>query len=214
MKRALCLSAGWLFFTALAALGAVVEQRQAPAPATMKAIRVHEPGATDVMRLEMIATPKPGRGELLVRVHAAGVTPNDLAMRAGQAAPPELPYTPGLVLAGRVVAVGADVRLFSLGDKVMACLETSRPGAYAEFAIVRESDAARTNLSYADAAAVSLPALAAWQALVDRAELKSGQTVLVLGGDSPIGLMGIQLAHSRGGKGDRDGAGGPPRAAA
>ena len=85
----------------------------------MKAIRVHEFGGPEVLKLEEVATPKPSAGEVLVRIHAAGVNPYDTYMRAGTyAVKPTLPYTPGSDGAGIVEAVGEGVKKVKRGDRV------------------------------------------------------------------------------------------------
>ena len=99
----------------------------------MKAIRVHEFGGPEVLRLEEVATPKPSAGEVLVRIHAAGVNPYDTYMRAGTyAVKPALPYTPGSDGAGVVEAVGESVKKVKRNDRVYT--GRTLTGAYAEYA--------------------------------------------------------------------------------
>ncbi|HYO75053.1 MAG TPA: NADP-dependent oxidoreductase, partial [Thermoanaerobaculia bacterium] len=152
---------------------------------------------------ERVARPVPKAGELLVRVHAASVNPVDTYTRAGEShgiTGATLPYVPGFDVSGVVEAVGPGVTSFRKGDAVFAMLDLRRGGGYAEYAIVKEAEAARKpkRWSHEEAAAVPLTALTAWQALFDTAELKAGQTVLVHAGAGGVGTMAIQLAKWKG----------------
>src|SRR5215475_7172313 len=103
----------------------------------MKAILVREFGGPENLKLEEVATPKPGPGQVLVRVHAAGVNPYDTYMRAGTyAVKPALPYTPGSDAAGVVEAVGDGVKKVKRGDRVYTAKTVT--GAYAEYALALE----------------------------------------------------------------------------
>src|ERR1700736_4973627 len=103
----------------------------------MKAIRVEQFGGPEVLKLEEVATPKPGPGQVLVRVHAAGVNPYDTYMRAGTyAIKPPLPYTPGSDAAGVVEAVGSGVTKVKPGDRVYTAQTIT--GAYAEYTLTLE----------------------------------------------------------------------------
>src|SRR5262252_6134653 len=103
----------------------------------MKAIRVHKFGGPEVLRLEEVPTPKPGPGEVLVRMHATGVNPVETYIRAGKYARlPELPYTPGNDGAGVVEQVGTDVSEFETGDRVYTA--GSLTGTYAEFVLCKK----------------------------------------------------------------------------
>ena len=103
----------------------------------MKAIRVHEFGGPEVLKLEEVATPKPSAGEVLVRIHAAGVNPYDTYMRAGTyTVKPPLPYTPGSDGAGVVEAVGEGVKRVKRDDRVY--IARNLTGAYAEYVLARE----------------------------------------------------------------------------
>src|SRR5438874_12930825 len=104
----------------------------------MKAIRVHEFGSPDVMRLEEVPDPRPGSGQVLVRIRAAGVNPADTYIRSGAyARKPELPYTPGMDAAGTIAAVGQGVTSVAAGDRVYTYGTIT--GAYAEMALAAES---------------------------------------------------------------------------
>src|SRR5947209_6360306 len=102
----------------------------------MKAVRVHEFGGPNVLRLEELPTPRPGPGRVLVRMHAVGVNPVETYIRAGKyARMPDLPYTPGNDGAGVIEQVGPDVRDFKPGDRVY--IAGSISGTYADFALCR-----------------------------------------------------------------------------
>jgi NADPH:quinone reductase-like Zn-dependent oxidoreductase len=171
-------------------------------PSTMKAIRAHEHGGPDVLRYEDAPVPKPGAGELLVQVYAAGVNPVDWKMvRAGggRGRGGQLPMIPGYDLAG-VVRAGGDGAGFAPGDEVFAFADLGRGGAYAEYAIVRTSEAATKpkSVDFVHAAATPLAALTAWQALFDTAKLDKGQTVLIHAGAGGVGSFAVQLARWKG----------------
>jgi NADPH:quinone reductase-like Zn-dependent oxidoreductase len=170
----------------------------------MKAVRFHEYGGREVLVVEQVAVPSPGAGELLVRVKAAGVNPVDWKLRAGggKRLGLVLPFVPGFDVAGTVVAVGEGVTRFEPGDDVFAYLALSRGGGYAEYAIVREDEAAPkpATIDFARAAATPLAALTAWQALFDAAGLAEGQTVLIHGASGGVGTFAVQLAKARGAK--------------
>lgn len=179
-----------------------------PVPGTdvteMKAVRFHAYGGPGVLVVEQIAVPSPGKGELLVRVKAAGVNPVDWKLRAGggKRLGLTLPFVPGFDVAGTVVATGEGVTRFEPGDDVFAYLALSRGGGYAEYAIVREDEAAPkpATIDFARAAATPLAALTAWQALVDTAGLAEGQTVLIHGASGGVGTFAVQIAKARGAK--------------
>lgn len=167
----------------------------------MLAWRVHEYGSPDVMRLDSIATPDPGPGEVLVKVEAAGVGPWDGWIRAGRSALPQpLPLTLGSDLAGEVVAVGPGVSSPRVGDAVYGVTNPRFIGAYAEYALASAAMIASkpNSLSYIEAASVPVVAVTAWEALFDRAALKSGQTVLIHGAAGNVGAYAVQLASRAG----------------
>ena len=165
---------------------------------SMTVVRIHEPGDRDVLKVEQGPRPTPADGELLVRVHAAGVNPVDWKVRqsGGRMLNVTLPFTLGYDVSGVVESVGANVTKFKPGDAVFAFLDLRRGGGYAEYAIVKESEAAMkpAKASHVEAAGVPLAALTAWQALFDTADLKEGQTVLIHAGAGGVGVFAVQLA--------------------
>jgi len=165
----------------------------------VNAIRVHEFGDPDVLRLEEVSTPRPGPDQVLVRVHAIGVNPVETYIRAGTYAfKPALPYTPGNDGAGVVEEVGPDVNEFKPGDRVYIAGSVS--GAYAEFALCRTEQVhpLPANVSFAQGAAIGTPYATAYRGLFQRAEAKPGETVLVHGASGGVGTAALQLARSRG----------------
>lgn len=150
-------------------------------------------------RLELAA---PAPGEVQVKIHASGVNPIDYKIRTGQApyAMPVLPAVLGTDMAGEVVAVGAGVSDFAVGDQVYGLTGGVRglQGSLAEYANVDVALLAPKpkNLSMREAAAIPLVALTAWEGLVDRANIQPGQKVLVQGGAGGVGHMVVQIAKA------------------
>ena len=172
---------------------------------TMKAVRLHEYGGPEVLRLEDAPRPEIGKGEVLVRVAAAGVNPIDCVTRAGDFAKiwPDDPF-PAIVgwdISGVVEAVGGAVTAFKPGDEVYTMSRfPEEAGAYAEYAAVPESDLALKprSLDHVHAAAVPLVALTAWQALFDAGGLSAGQTVLIHAAAGGVGHIAVQLTKWKG----------------
>ena len=163
----------------------------------MKAIRVHEFGGPEVLALEEVPTPKPGPGEVLVRMHASGVNPVETYIRAGKYARlPELPYTPGNDGAGVIEQPGAEVTEFKPGDRVYIAGSTS--GTYAEFALCKKEQVhpLPANVSFAQGAAMGTPYATAYRGLLQRGDAKSGETVLVHGASGGVGTAAVQLARA------------------
>ena len=162
----------------------------------MKAIRVEEFGEPQVMRLVELPDPNPGSGELLVRIHAAGVNPVDTYIRAGKyAAKPTLPYTPGKDGAGTIERSAAG---FEKGDRVFVCGPIT--GAYAELATCAAASVYRLpeNTSFEQGAALGVPYGTAHRALFERGHAKAGETVLVNGASGGVGTAAVQLARAVG----------------
>jgi NADPH2:quinone reductase len=165
----------------------------------MKAIRVAQFGGPEVLKLEEVPTLKPGAGQVLVRVHAAGVNPYDTYMRAGTyAIKPALPYTPGSDAAGIVEAAGEGVSKIKTGDRVYTA--TTITGAYAEYALATESQVhlLPANITFAQGAGVWVPYGTAYTALRHHADARAGETVLIHGASGGVGLAAIQFAKSMG----------------
>jgi NADPH2:quinone reductase len=156
----------------------------------MKAIRVHQFGGPEVMKLEEIPDLKPTPDQVLVRIRAIGVNPVDTYIRAGAYDPkPTLPYTPGKDAAGEVVGTGK--RVYITG---------SVTGTYADHALCNRTDVhpLPQKLSFEQGAAIGVPYATAFRALFQRAQAKTGETVLIHGGSGGVGTAAIQLARNAG----------------
>ena len=165
----------------------------------MKAIVVHEFGGLDVLKFEEIPTPKPAAGQVLVRVHAAGVNPYDTYMRAGTyAIKPPLPYTPGSDAAGVIEAVGDGVKKIKPGDRVYTAKTIT--GAYAQYALALEEQVhpLPEKISFAQGAGIWIPYGTAYHALYHSAEAHASETVLVHGASGGVGTAAVQMARAMG----------------
>jgi NADPH2:quinone reductase len=165
----------------------------------MKSIRVNQCGAPEVMILEDVPDPVPESGQVLVRIHAAGVNPVDTYIRAGgQGYAPNLPYTPGIDAAGVIEAVGENVAGIAVGDRVYCAGTLS--GAYAEKALCLPTQVhlLPENVSFAQGAAVYVPYATAYRALFHRAKAVPGEVVLIHGASGGVGLAAVQIAKSVG----------------
>ncbi|MEU1673699.1 NADP-dependent oxidoreductase [Streptomyces roseifaciens] len=173
------------------------------APATMRAVSQDRAGGPDVLKVVETDRPEPGRGEILVRVHAAGVNPADWKTRergafASGAVPP---FTLGFDVSGVVEAVGAGVTIFRPGDEVFGMPRFPHPaGAYAEYvtAPARHFAPRPRGLDHIRAGALPLASLTAWQALVDTACVRPGQRVLIHAAAGGVGHLAVQIAKARG----------------
>ena len=171
--------------------------------ATMRAVRIHSYGDATGVKITQASRPEPGRGQVLVRVKAAGVNPLDWMVAEGKARSwidHRLPLTLGWELAGTIEKLGADARRFKPGDEVFGMIDLSGDGAYAEFAVCNEKALAikPTSLDFSSAAAVPVGTLTAYKALFDVAELHAGQTVLIQAAAGGVGSMAVQLAKVHG----------------
>jgi NADPH2:quinone reductase len=170
----------------------------------MKAIVVREVGGPEVMRLEEVPDPTPGPGEVLVRIHAAGVNPVDTYIRAGaHARKATPPFTPGFDGAGKVEAIGAGVEGFAPGDRVYvggAGSKAAGAGTYAERVVCTPSQLHRlaARASFAQGAALGVPYATAYRALIQRAAARPSETILVHGATGGVGIATVELAHARG----------------
>src|SRR5262245_47126953 len=165
----------------------------------VKAIRVKEFGGPEVLQLEEVPPLLPGAGEVLVRIHAAGVNPVETYIRAGTYARlPNLPYTPGNGAAGVVEQVGADLGEFKAGDRVYTAGSLS--GAYAEFALCKKEQVhpLPANVSFTQGAAIGTPYATAYRGLLQRGDARPGETVLVHGASGGVGTAAVQLARAHG----------------
>lgn len=167
---------------------------------TMQAILVHNYGGPEQLKLEEVQRPEPQAGEVLVRVHAAGVNPADWKIRQGgmkDFLPMQFPYIPGFDLAGVVEEVGPGVTAFQKGQAVFG---QSTKGAYAEYTTVSGETLALKpkTLNYDEAAAIPVGATTAWQALFDHGGLQAGQRVLIQGAAGGVGSFAVQFARWKG----------------
>lgn len=164
----------------------------------MKAIRVHQFGGPEVMKLDEVADLRPAADEVVVRVKAAGVNPVDAYVRSGTyAVKPSLPYTPGWDAAGVVEAAGANAG-FKPGSRVYIAGTSS--GAYAEAALCKANLAhpLPDRVTFEQGAAVGVPYATAYRALFHRARAEAGETVLVHGATGGVGIAAVQLARAAG----------------
>jgi NADPH2:quinone reductase len=164
----------------------------------MHAVLVRQFGPIEAASLAEIPEPVPRPGELLIAIHAAPVNYADLLVIAGRyQTRPQLPFIPGKGAAGLVTAVGDAVIDYRAGDRVFAWIEE---GSYAEAVAAPEALCYRLPVSmpFADAAALGLDYATAWFALCERARLRAGETVLVLGASGAVGFAAVQLAKALG----------------
>jgi NADPH2:quinone reductase len=169
-------------------------------PAQMTVIGISKPGGPEVLLPETRPVPVPGPGEILVKVHAAGVNRPDISQRSGSYPPPPgASDLPGLEISGEVVALGPDARKHKLGDKVMSLVAG---GGYAQYCIAQDAQAMTVPaaLSMLEAGATAETLMTVWHNVFERGALKAGETLLIHGGSSGIGTMAIQLAKALGSK--------------
>ncbi|MGE0231483.1 MAG: NAD(P)H-quinone oxidoreductase [Flavobacteriaceae bacterium] len=169
-----------------------------PIPKTMTAVAITRPGAPDVLKPEQRPVPSPKAGEILIRVAAAGVNRPDVFQREGNyPAPPGASDLPGLEVSGTVAARGDGAGRFAVGDSVCALLPG---GGYAEYCVVDETNVLPVpkGLSMNEAAALPETFFTVWHNVFQRAALQPGETFLVHGGTSGIGVTAIQLARAFG----------------
>ncbi|WP_410618619.1 NADP-dependent oxidoreductase [Amycolatopsis sp. cmx-8-4] len=169
----------------------------------MKAVRFHDYGAPDVLRYEDVEQPVPGAGQVRIRVAATSFNSVDGNIRGGfmqGPIPVELPHTPGIDVAGTVDALGDGVAGLQVGDAVIGFLPMDGNGAAAEYVLAPAEVLAPApgSVPLADAAALPVVGLTAWQALFDHGKLKSGQRVLINGAGGAVGGYAVQLAKGAG----------------
>lgn len=167
--------------------------------AFMKSIVITQPGGPEVLRLQEQAPPSPAAHEVLIRVHAAGVNRPDVLLRQGKYAGSGdvSGSVPGLEVAGVVEQCGADVTRWQIGDSVCALLAA---GGYAEYAVVDACHCLPVPAGWSFEEAASLPetVFTVWHNVFQRGQLQPGETLLVHGGSSGIGITAVQLAHALG----------------
>jgi NADPH:quinone reductase-like Zn-dependent oxidoreductase len=173
--------------------------------ATMKAIAVREFGGRDKLERMDLPIPEVGKGEILVRVKAAGVNPVDWKIREGwlkDRFPYKFPLVPGWDAAGVVEKVDQGVTRFKPGDEIFTYCRKPvvQGGAYAEYIALSEDHMALKpeNTSFTEAAGIPLASLTAYQALVDAAKVKAGERVLIHAAAGGVGGFGVQIARDRG----------------
>ena len=167
----------------------------------MKAVRIHRFGPPEVISLDDLPKPEPGRGEVVVRVKAAGIGPWDALIRSGKSVLQQsLPLILGSDLSGEVDSVGAGVAKLKVGDEVFGVTNERFTGAYAEYAVAKAGMLAPKPkcLNYTHAASIPVVAVTAWQMVFDLAQVSSGQAVLVHGGAGNVGGYAVQLAKRAG----------------
>ena len=167
----------------------------------MKAVRIHRFGPPEVISLDDVPKPEPGRGEVVVRVNAAGIGPWDALIRRGESVLEQpLPLTLGSDLSGVVDSVGVGVEELEVGDEVFGVTNERFIGAYAEYAVAKAAMLAPKpkSLNHTHAASVPVVAVTAWQMVFDFAQLSSGQSVLIHGGAGNVGGYAVQLAKRTG----------------
>lgn len=169
-------------------------------PAKMTAVGMSRPGGPEVLVPYRRSVPIPGQNQLLIKVSAAGINRGDTLQRRGlYPAPPGASDILGLEVGGEVVATGIDVKKFKMGDKVMSLLAG---GGYAEYCIAHETHTLLIPSGISMVAAASIPEafMTVWHNVFQRAALQPGETLLVHGGSSGIGITAIQIAKAFGAK--------------
>ncbi|MBA8905635.1 NAD(P)H-quinone oxidoreductase [Aminobacter ciceronei] len=172
--------------------------KPAKLPEKMLAVAISQPGGPRVLKAEKRDLPELGAGEILIRVHAAGVNRPDVQQRKGAyPAPPGASDLPGLEVSGEVAALGEGATRWRIGDAVCAL---TPGGGYAEYARVHETNALPmpTGFTFTEAAAVPETFFTVWHNVFERGALKAGETLLIHGGSSGIGTTAIQLASAFG----------------
>jgi NADPH:quinone reductase len=166
----------------------------------MRAIRIHDFGGPEQLKVDTVPDPQPGAGQVVVRLRAAGVNPVDTYIRSGAyAVKPALPYTPGSDGAGEIEQVGDGVAGLERGDRVYVA-STPPAGTYAERVACAASQvhALPANVTFPQGAALGVPYATAYRALFQRAGARGGETVLVHGATGGVGIAAVELAHARG----------------
>jgi NADPH:quinone reductase-like Zn-dependent oxidoreductase len=162
----------------------------------MKALVLDKPGPVETLHMAEVEKPEPAAGEVLVRVHAVGLNPVDYKLAAAGWPTWKYPFILGLDTAGTIEEVGPDVRDWQKGDRVYYHGNLSRPGSFAEYALIVSHVLAPVpqEVSFEEAAAIPCAGFSAYQAIFRKLHLQAGQTILVQGGAGGVGGFAIQLA--------------------
>ncbi|RAO24713.1 NADPH:quinone reductase [Micromonospora noduli] len=169
----------------------------------MHAIRMHEYGGPEVLRYEEAPVPVPGSGEVLIKVAGTSFNPADAVIRAGvlhHSHPVRMPHIPGTDVAGTIVELGPGVTGHAVGDRVIAALPRPADGATGEFTLALAAMVvpAPTSIPLADAAALPIAGLTAWQGIHDHLRVRPGQRILVNGAGGGVGRLAVQFAKLAG----------------
>ena len=165
---------------------------------TMQQVIITEPGGVDKLAYETVTIPEAKADEVLVKVHAFGINRPDILQRQGlYPMPPGVTQVPGLEVAGEVVAIGAEVTQFKLGDKVCGL---TNGGGYAEYCVVPQSQTLHIpeNVSFVEAAAIPETFFTVWANVFQMGKAKAGEVVLIHGGTSGIGTTALMLCKALG----------------
>jgi NADPH:quinone reductase-like Zn-dependent oxidoreductase len=170
---------------------------------TMRAVCIYSYGGPEVLAYEDAPCPHPGNGEVLVRVHAAGINPVDWKIREGHLKGMlhhAFPLVLGWDVSGAVEGLGSCLTRLKVGDEVFSRPDISRDGAYAEFIVIKESEVALKpkSIDHIHAAALPLAGLTGWQTLFDAGGLSEGQRVLIHAAAGGVGHIAVQLAKWKG----------------
>lgn len=168
-----------------------------------RSVRIHEFGGPEVLKIEDVAAPEPGPGQVRLRVRAIGVNRTEVTLRTGRSAvKPQLPTRIGFEAAGEIDALGADVEVFAIGDRVavIPAYGASVYGFYGELSLApaRSLVAVPPNTSWEEAAATWTAFATAWAGFIDIGRLSAGQAVLISAASSSVGLAAIQIARKLG----------------
>jgi NADPH:quinone reductase-like Zn-dependent oxidoreductase len=168
----------------------------------MKTVRIHEYGNADVLHIEEMPVPQIASDELLIKIHAASVNPVDWMVREGYMKDMhlhKLPLTLGQDFSGTVEKVGSSVKGFKVGDDVFGRPSIDKDGSYAEFIEVKANEVALMpkTITYDEAATLPVAGTTAWETLINRAKIKKGQRVLILGSSGGVGSLAVQIAKNK-----------------
>ena len=168
----------------------------------MKTVRIHEYGNADVLHFEEMPVPQIASDELLIKIHAASVNPVDWMVREGYMKDMhlhKLPLTLGQDFSGTVEKVGSSVKGFKVGDDVFGRPSIDKDGSYAEFIEVKANEVALMpkTITYDEAATLPVAGTTAWETLINRAKIKKGQRVLILGSSGGVGSLAVQIAKNK-----------------